>query len=151
MAREISAFTTPAWSFSYSIRPFGLCNGQDYVWVCWLYCLFGWCGSSQQYLVRSSPAPWSTVWPSCWSQPINVYKCKSANAAITYLGRVVGQGEVRPVWAKVEVVYNYLVPTNKNNSWDFEDWQATIAVPTVIFVAMALLTDPLKKNTKFVW
>ncbi|KAI3364938.1 hypothetical protein L3Q82_000937 [Scortum barcoo] len=42
---------------------------------------------------------------------VNLEKCEFARATMTDLGRVVGQGEVRPIDAKVQAVEQYPVPT----------------------------------------
>ncbi len=44
---------------------------------------------------------------------VNLAKCEFARATVTYLGRVVGQGQVRPVNAKVWAVEQFPVPTTK--------------------------------------
>lgn len=41
---------------------------------------------------------------------INLAKCEFGKARVTYLGKVVGGGEVRPVEAKVEAICNFPVP-----------------------------------------
>ena len=43
---------------------------------------------------------------------VNLAKCEFAKAMVTYLGKVVGQGQVRPVHAKVSAV-EFPVPTTK--------------------------------------
>lgn len=44
---------------------------------------------------------------------INLAKCEFAKATVTYLGKVVGQGSVRPVQAKVAAIEQYPWPTTK--------------------------------------
>ena len=44
---------------------------------------------------------------------VNLAKCEFASATVTYLGKVVGQGEVRPVRAKTLAIDRYPSPTNK--------------------------------------
>lgn len=44
---------------------------------------------------------------------INLAKCEFARATVRYLGRVVGQGTVRPVWEKIQAVARYPVPITK--------------------------------------
>lgn len=42
--------------------------------------------------------------------------CEFARAAVTYLSRVVGQGRVAPVHAKMSAVEQFPQPTTKRNS-----------------------------------
>jgi hypothetical protein len=44
---------------------------------------------------------------------ISLTKWEFARATITYLGKVVGQGEVRPVWAKVVAIDAFPPPITK--------------------------------------
>ena len=50
---------------------------------------------------------------------VNLAKCEFAKATVTYLGEVVGQGEVRPVQAKVEAILKYPVPASKRELMRF--------------------------------
>lgn len=50
---------------------------------------------------------------------IKLAKCEFAKATVTYLGKVVGQGKVRPVQAKVEAILNYPVSTSKKDLMRF--------------------------------
>ncbi len=50
---------------------------------------------------------------------INLAKCEFAMATVTYLGRVVGQGCVAPVQAKVMAVEKYPQPTTKKELQQF--------------------------------
>ena len=60
---------------------------------------------------------------------INLAKCEFALATVTYLGEVVGQGEVRPVRAKVLAIdhYTHVQPLKKISSV-FLGWSATTTV-----------------------
>lgn len=44
---------------------------------------------------------------------LNLAKCDIGKAMVIYLGRQVGQGQVRPVQAKVEAVANFPVPSTR--------------------------------------
>ena len=70
-----------------------------------------------------------------------------------YLGHIVGQGSVAPRQAKVEVILNFSVPTNKRDLLrilrdlagfyrKFCEYYSSIATP---------LTNLLRKNVKFHW
>ncbi|PIK38095.1 hypothetical protein BSL78_25070 [Apostichopus japonicus] len=44
---------------------------------------------------------------------VNLTKSEFCHASVTYLGHVVGQGQVKPLKAKVEAIEQYPAPTNK--------------------------------------
>ncbi|KAI3359045.1 hypothetical protein L3Q82_015431 [Scortum barcoo] len=83
---------------------------------------------------------------------INLAKCDFAKATVTYLGKVVGQGQVRPVRAKVLAIDQFPVPTTKKELSRFLGmagyyrgfWKdfSTVAAP---------LTSLLSSKAKFVW
>ncbi len=50
---------------------------------------------------------------------VNLLKCEFAKATVVYLGKVVGQGQVLPVRAKVETIDNYPTPTTKKELMRF--------------------------------
>lgn len=47
------------------------------------------------------------------SLTLNLAKCEFAKATVVYLGKMVGQGQVRPVDAKISAVMEFPVPKNK--------------------------------------
>ncbi len=47
------------------------------------------------------------------SLTLNLAKCDFGEATITYLGREVGQGQVRPIEAKVSTIAEFPVPTSR--------------------------------------
>lgn len=83
---------------------------------------------------------------------VNLAKCEFAKATVTYLGKVVVQGQVRPVREKVHAVEEYAPPTSKKELMRFlglvgfyrsfcKDF-STVVEP---------LTNLLKRTVKFVW
>lgn len=50
---------------------------------------------------------------------VNLAKCEFARATVTYLGRVVGQGQVRPAAAKVLAVEQYPIPATRKELMRF--------------------------------
>ncbi len=55
----------------------------------------------------------------------NLAKCEFAKAVITYLGKLVGRGLVRPVEAKVSAIIEFPSPTNKRELCRFLEWLGT--------------------------
>lgn len=47
------------------------------------------------------------------SLTIHLTKCEFGKANITYLGKIVGQGQIRPVSAKVSAIADFPVPTTR--------------------------------------
>lgn len=83
---------------------------------------------------------------------VNLAKCEFARATVTYLGRVVGQGHVAPVQAKVRAVEYFPVPTTKKELQRFLGLVGYYRsfcknFSTVVFP----LTELLKANVKFLW
>ena len=71
---------------------------------------------------------------------------------MTYLGRVVGQGQVRPVDAKVRAVEQYPVPTTKKELMCFLGLVGYYRTFCRNFsTVVAPLTDLLKGKAKFIW
>lgn len=53
---------------------------------------------------------------------VNLSKCELGQATVTYFGKVVGGGQVRPVQAKVECIEAFPVPTTRIELiYDFYD------------------------------
>lgn len=70
-----------------------------------------WCCRIFRQLVSTSRAHPVPVQPLGWSSlTVNLVKCEFAKAKVTYLGRVVGKGEVCPVEGKIQAVAYYPLP-----------------------------------------
>ena len=50
---------------------------------------------------------------------INLMKSEFGKATVNYLGHIVGQGEVRPLDAKIQTIANFLSPPHGKNLLDF--------------------------------
>ena len=50
---------------------------------------------------------------------VNLIKSEFCHTTVTYLGHVVGQGKVKPIKAKVEVIEQYPAPTTKRELMRF--------------------------------
>lgn len=82
---------------------------------------------------------------------VNFAKCDFARATVTYLGKVVGQGEVCPVEAKVETIKNFPPPGTKKDLMRFVSMVGYYEGFCKNFSSVvATLTDLLKSNVKFV-
>lgn len=68
------------------------------------------------------------------SLTVSLLKCEFTKATVIYLGKVVGQGQVRPVRAKVEAIDNYPTPTTKKELMQFLRMVGFIVVFVEIFL-----------------
>ncbi|KAL1247763.1 hypothetical protein QQF64_023139 [Cirrhinus molitorella] len=62
------------------------------------------------------------------------YQCEFAKATVTYLGKVVGNGEVRPVQAKVQAVQDFPSPTTKRELMRFLGLAPSFEKPFTLLV-----------------
>ena len=161
-AREIAAFITPSGLYSYTVMPFGLRNAPATFQRLMNKVVSGLVGcavylddvviysdSWEDHLQRIQALFDRLAWASL---TINLAKCEFAKATVTYLGKVVGQGQVRPVRAKVLAVDQFPVPTTKKELSRFLGMVgyyrgfckhfSTVAAP---------LTSLLSSKVKFEW
>lgn len=83
---------------------------------------------------------------------VNFAKCEFAKATVTYLGKVVGQGHLRPVDAKVSAIVAFPAPTTKRELRRFLGLVGYYCCFCHNFLSMvAPLTDQLRARAKFVW
>ena len=83
---------------------------------------------------------------------VNLAKCEFAMATVTYLGRVVGQGCVAPVEAKVCAVSKFPQPTTKKELQRFLGLVGYYRSFCKNFSSVVYpLTELLKGKAKFVW
>lgn len=122
-ASEISAFVTPDHFLQYSVMAFGMRNAPATFQRLVNIVLSGVpnCNAYLDDLVVYS-SEWSehisllrTVFEKLASASLtlNLAKCEFGQATVTYLGKEVGQGQVRPIQAKVEAVANFPVPETR--------------------------------------
>lgn len=122
-AKEISAFVTPDDFLQYTVMAFGMCNAPatfqrlmnvvlSGLSFCEAYlddlviCSSTWCehlAHLEKVFMRLRDAKLT----------VNLSKCEFGQATVTYLGKRVGGGQVRPVQAKVEAILAVPVPTNR--------------------------------------
>ena len=161
-AKEISAFVTPDGLYQYKVMPFGMKNSP----------------ATFQRLINmiitgldncKAHIDDAIIYSEEWDQQIktirefferltkakltiNLAKSEICHATLTFLGHVVGQGQVKPVEAKVKAISDFPVPPCKRQlmrflgmagySRKFCDNFSVIAEP---------LTNLLSKRTKFIW
>ena len=122
-ASEISAFVTPDSFMQYTVMAFGMRNAPATFQRLMQRVLSG-VANCEVYLddVVVYSADWQThvetlsVVFQCLqdaSLTLNLAKCEFAKATITYLGKKVGQGQVRPVDAKITAITEFPAPTTK--------------------------------------
>lgn len=128
-AHEISAFVTPFGLFEYTVMSFGLCNAPATFQRLMNLVVAGLegCAVYLDDLVMFSDtwndhvhrigALFGHLAEACLT--VNLAKCEFARATVTYLGRLVGQGQVCPVDAKVKAVLRYPVRITKKELMRF--------------------------------
>ena len=122
-ASEISAFVTPDHFLQYTVMPFGVRNAPA-TFQRLMNLVLGNFRNCSVYLddvvVYSSDwashiASLTTVFERLVeaSLTLNLAKCEFGKAMVTYLGKQVGHGQVRPVDAKILAVLSYPVPMSR--------------------------------------
>ena len=161
-ASKISAFATPDYFLEYTVMAFGMRNAP----------------ATFQRLVNIvlSNVPNCNaylddllVYSSGWEEhmetlrlvfdrlakaslTINLAKCEFGKATVTYLGREVGQGQVRPVEAKVSAMLKYPVPTTRRDLRRFLGVAGYYRSFCKNFSTVAhRLTNLLSPNQSFQW
>lgn len=83
---------------------------------------------------------------------VNLAKCEFAKATITYLGKIVEQGQVRTVRAKVEAIDHFPVPQSRIKLRKFLGMTGYYRAFCPNFASVVSpLTDLLSPKTDFVW
>ena len=83
---------------------------------------------------------------------INLAKSEFCHATLTFLGHVVGQGQVEPVEAKVKAISDFAIPTCKKKLMRFFGMVGYYRKFCDNFSVIAEpLTNLLSKRTKFIW
>ena len=122
-AKEISAFATPDGLYQYKVMPFGMKNAPATFQRLINTVISGLEGCSA-YI--DDVVVYSDTWERHLEHvhslllrlieaklTVNLGKSEFGCAHIVFLGHMVGQGQVRPINAKVEAVTNFPIPTNK--------------------------------------
>ena len=83
---------------------------------------------------------------------INLMKCKFDKATLKYLGHIVGQGQVRPLDAKIQSITKLPITTSEKQLARFLGMTGYCRKFCLIFSEIAApLTNLLSKKVKFVW
>lgn len=161
-AQKISAFVTPFGLYEYTVMSFGLCNAPATFQRLMNMVVAGLEGVA---VYLDDVVVFSDTWDDHIKRigalfcrlaeahlTVNLAKCEFARATVTYLGRVVGQGQVRPVDAKVRAVLQFPVPTTKKELMRFLGLVGYYRAFCKNFsTVVARLTDLLKGTVKFIW
>ncbi|CAI5657377.1 unnamed protein product [Oreochromis niloticus] len=122
-AAEISAFVTPDHFLQYTVMPFGLRNTPA-TFQRLMNIVLGSVRKCEVYLDDI------VVYSDTWSEHIetltdvfhrlgrasltlNLAKCDFGKAMVTYLGKQVGQGQVRPLLAKIQAILDFPAPRTR--------------------------------------
>lgn len=122
-ASDVSAFVTPDDFMQYTVMAFGMRNAPA-TFQRLMQLVLGDVPNCNVYL--DDVVVYSNSWEDHLaslsvvfhrladaSLTLNLAKCEFGKASVTYLGKQVGHGQVRPVDAKVEAVLSYPVPTSR--------------------------------------
>jgi hypothetical protein len=122
-ASEISAFVTPDAFMQYTVMPFGVKNAPA-TFQRLMQLVLGNLPNCSVYLddVVVYTEDWGSHMSSLGmvcqrladaSLTLNLAKCEFGKATVTYLGKQVGQGQVRPLNAKVTAILSLPTPTTR--------------------------------------
>ena len=161
-AKEVSAFATPNGLYQYKVMPFGMKNspatfqrlvnnvicGLD---GCDVYIddviIYSDSWSDHLQRIRKFFDQLSKV-----KLTVNLAKTEFCHATVTFLGHLVGQGQVKPLEAKVSAISEFPVPKCKRQLMRFLGMAGYYRKFCKNFSGIAEpLTNLLKKSTKFKW
>ena len=161
-AQEVSAFVTPSGLYTYNVMSFGLRNAPSSFQRLMNYVTSGLEGCA---VYLDDVVTVGDTWALHLSRlaalferlqaanlTVNLAKCEFAKATVTYLGKVVGQGEVRPVRPKVMAIDNFPPPVTKKELMRFLGMVGYYRSFCFNFsTVVAPLTNLLKGKAQFVW
>ncbi len=122
-ASDISAFVTPDNFVQYTVMPFGMCNAPA-TFQRLVNIVFDDIPTCTAYL--DDVVIYSPTWAEHLSTlrlvfqrlenaslTLNLAKCEFGKATVTYLGKQVGRGQVRPIASKVDAIASYPAPKTR--------------------------------------
>ena len=161
-AREISAFVTPSGLYQYKVMPFGMKNAPA-TFQRMVNKLVRDIDGCEGYI--DDVVIFSDNWSDHIRQikrffqimreaklTINLMKSEFGKATVKYLGHIVGQGQVRPLDAKIQTIVIYPIPTSRKELARFLGMAGYYRNFCLNFSDIAApLTNLLSKKVKFVW
>ena len=161
-AKELSAFATPNGLYEYKVMPFGMKNSPATFQrlVNNVICGLDGCDAYIDDVI---------IYSDCWSDhlqrirkffdrlsktklTLNLAKTEFCHATVTFLGHLVGQGQVKPLEAKVNAISEFPVPKCKRQLIRFLGMAGYYRKFCKNFSGIAEpLTNLLKKSTKYKW
>ena len=161
-AREISAFVTPSGLYQYKVMPFGMKNAPA-TFQRMVNKLVRDIDGCEGYI--DDVVIFSDNWSDHIRQierffqimreaklTINLMKSEFGKATVKYLGHIVGQGQVRPLDAKIQTIVKYPIPTSRKELARFLGMAGYYRNFCLNFSEIAApLTNLLNKKVKFVW
>lgn len=150
--KEITAFVTTDAFLQYMVMPFGVRNApatfQRFGQHCsaWVTCeaylddIVVYSSSWEDHVQQLGAV---FVWLRDTNLILNLVKCEFGQATVTYLGKVVGRGQDRPVEVKVEAILSFLAPASRRQLRRFLGWRGIIAV----FVRTSWLSLPRSQTS----
>ena len=161
-AREVSAFVTPSGLYQYKVMPFGMKNAPA-TFQRMVNKLVRDIDGCEGYI--DDVVIFSDNWSDHIRQierffqimreaklTINLMKSEFGKATVKYLGHIVGQGQVRPLDAKIQTIVKYPIPTSRKELARFLGMAGYYRNFCLNFSEIAApLTNLLSKKVKFVW
>ena len=161
-ACEISAFVTPSGLYQYKVMPFGMKNAPA-TFQRMVNKLVRDIDGCEGYI--DDVVIYSDNWSDHIHQierffqimreaklTINLMKSEFGKATVKYLGHIVGQGQVRPLDAKIQTIVKYPIPTSRKELARFLGMAGYYRNFCLNFSEIAApLTNLLSKKVKFVW
>ena len=161
-AREISAFVTPSGLYQYKVMPFGMKNAPA-TFQRMVNKLVRNIDGCEGYI--DDVVIFSDNWSDHIRQierffqimreaklTINLMKSEFGKATVKYLGHIVGQGQVRPLDAKIQTIIKFPIPTSRKELARFLGMAGYYRNFCLNFSDIAApLTNLLSKKVKFVW
>ena len=160
-ASAISAFVTPDNFLQYSVMAFGMRNAPA-TFQRLVNIVFSGVPNCTAYL--DDVVIHSSEWPAhvdslrtvfqrlTLSLTLNLAKCEFGKATVTYLGKQVGGGQVRPLEAKIAAITSFPVPTTRRELRRFLGMTGYYRGFCRNFSSVAApMTDLISPLVKFVW
>ena len=161
-AREISAFVTPSGLYQYKVMPFGMKNAPA-TFQRMVNKLVRDIDGCEGYI--DDVVIFSDNWSDHIRQierffqimreaklTVNLMKSEFGKATVKYLGHIVGQGQVRPLDAKIQTIVKFPIPTSRKELARFLGMAGYYRNFCLNFSDIAApLTNLLSKKVKFVW